>query len=258
MIDMHTHVLPCLDDGAEDVEQSIDIIKQSIAQGVTDIIATPHYNKGKLVTTKQDVEKSYNVIKKEIEANRLQINIFLGHEVNLHEDINKLLNKSEFFTLSGSRYVLLEIEDNDLSKEVIESLYEFKVRGYIPIIAHFERCVSAYSNLKLLRSILDEEVLLQINSNSILSKKESNIETKFAKFLLDNKLVSFIASDCHNASTRSPNLLECFKYIKRKYGLKYAEELFMINPKKIIDNIDIQYLKYEKDVKKLDIFKFFK
>lgn len=259
MIDMHTHVLPCLDDGPQNVEQSISIIRQAIKQGITDIIATPHYNKSSLTTIKEDIENSYNILKSELEAQsiNININIFLGNEINLRGDIIRSLKKSDFYTLAGSKYVLIEIDDNDVNKEIVNILYEIKIMGFIPIIAHFERCTTAYNNKKLFNSILKEEVLIQVNSASIISD-ETNTQVQFAKFLLDNDLVSFIASDCHNASTRPVNLSMGFNYIKSKYGLKQAEKLFLINPRKIIDNFDIQYPEYQGKNKKHNLFKLFK
>lgn len=257
MIDIHSHLLPCLDDGAQNVEQSINIIKQAIEQGITDIIATPHYNKSSLTTTKDDIDNSYNILKDELEAQSLNINIFLGNEINLRGDIIKSLKKSDFYTLAGSKYVLLEIDDNDVNKEIVNTLYEIKVMGFIPILAHFERCITAYYNLKLLNSIFKEEVLIQVNTDSIISN-ETNTQVQFAKFLLDNDLVSFVASDCHNVSTRPINLSKGFKHIKSKYGLKQAEKLFIINPRKLIDNLDIQYPEYQSKNKKHNLFKIFK
>ncbi len=257
MIDIHTHILPGLDDGAQNVGQSIEIIKQAINQGITDIIATPHYNKGALNPSIDEVKAAIIELKRELELSKIEINIFLGNEINLHGDIARLLNKSKFLSLASSKYVLIEVDDNELNKEIVNSLYEIKLMGYVPIIAHFERCILAYKDLNLLKSILSEGVLLQINSSSIISN-ENNTQMKFAKFLLENRLVSFIASDCHNTSTRKPNLDVCYNYVKSKYGLKYAEKLFIINPKKIIDNLDIQYLEFSKSSKKFNIFKLFK
>lgn len=257
MIDMHTHILPCLDDGAQNVGQSIEIIKQAINQGVTDIIATPHYNKGALNSSVDEVKVAITELKRELELEKININIYLGHEISLYGDIASLLNKSKFLSLASSKYVLIEVDDNELNKDIVNSLYEIKIMGYVPIIAHFERCVLAYKDLSLLKSILSEGALLQINSSSIISS-ENNNQTKFAKFLLENKLVSFIASDCHNTSTRKPNLDICYNHVKAKYGLKYAEKLFIINPKKIIDNLDIQYIEFTKGSNKFNILKLFK
>ena len=256
MLDIHCHILPYLDDGASDLKESVDMVKLELNQGVTTIIATPHLNKVNYKTTMRDVEYSYNILKKELKNRNIEINILLGHEISIQSDTFDVLKEKSFYSLAGTRYILLEISDNKMLSDLDNILYEVKLLGYFPIIAHFERCTSLLKDINLFKSIINEGVYLQINSSSILSNKSSE-QARFSKFLLENKLVTFIASDCHNLDNRKPNLDACYKRIKINYGKKYADELLIQNPNKLIGDIQINYVQYNSENHKLSLRKIF-
>ncbi|QSX05265.1 hypothetical protein JYG23_11340 [Sedimentibacter sp. zth1] len=239
MIDIHTHLLHDIDDGASTCEIALQMIKMERNQGVTTVICTPHLNKGELSASIYDINKSYNVLMQKIEENGINIKVLLGHEINCQDNIFEILKSSNFLTMAGSKYIMLEL-DNNLLNDIENMLYEIKLMGYIPILAHIERYTKLFERKKMLGIIVDEGAHLQINADSILSK-HNNTEVKFCKYLLKNRLVSFVASDCHNLNDRKPNLKVCYKYLSSKYGVKYAYELLYDNPDKVINNVPIPY-----------------
>lgn len=239
MIDIHTHILPNIDDGANSLDEAIDIIKIQKKSGVSEIIATPHLYKGNLSAKISDVSNAYTQLMDRLLEENIDIKIHTGHEICFHSDVIEMIRRKEFMTLADSDYILIELSNNILD-DVPNILYEIKLLGYIPILAHIERYNKIYQNEKLLKKIINEGVHLQINADSIFANHRSS-EYKFSKYLLDNNLVCFIATDCHNTTDRKPALDKCYNKICAIYGKKYAEEIFCNNPRSIISNNIIEY-----------------
>lgn len=243
MIDIHTHILPGVDDGANNIVESINIIKLQVIEGVTDIVLTPHYNKGNYLASKADVIQAYDELKYEVKKQDINIKLHLGQEIMVASNIFDIIYNKEILTMANSRYLLLELDRGNLN-DIDSLIYEIKLLGYIPILAHLENYTKLYKKKSLIDEIIKEGVLIQVNAESIIDKNKS-IKSKFCKYLMTNKLVSFIASDCHNTTDRSPNMMKCYKIIKSEFGKKYADKIFIVNPKKMLENkiIDYKYIK---------------
>lgn len=244
MIDVHTHILHNIDDGPRDISESINIIKLQIEEGVTDIVLTPHYNKGKFSASKESVQELYNQLNQELKKQNIKINLHLGQEITVGNNIFDIVNNNKILTMSNSKYILLELDKNNL-KDIDSLIYEIKLLGYIPILAHLERYTKLYKKKYLIDDIIEEGALIQVNAESILDKTNSK-SSKFCKYLMTNKLVSFIASDCHNTIERVPNMSKCYRLVKSNYGKKYADEIFIDNPRKMLANKVLDYKQIQK------------
>ncbi|MDD4781952.1 MAG: hypothetical protein PHT02_15305 [Tissierellia bacterium] len=235
MIDIHSHILFGVDDGAKTIEESINIIKEVINKGVTHIILTPHYNNKYVKIDSSKVIQNYNVLKEQVTKENLNINIFLGNEIFFDSNYYEILEQGEFNTLAYSKYILIEFNVFDIPKNIAEMCYETNVKGYIPIIAHVERYNILYKNIELLKDILNERALLQINASTIVNKEDKE-SYRFCNYLLKHELVSFVASDIHNLSNRSFYLDEAFKIVSKSYGDAYANKIFKENALKVLAN----------------------
>ncbi len=239
MIDIHSHILFGVDDGAETFDESMKLIKEEVEKGVTHIILTPHFNKRDYHLHKEKVSVNFHALKEAAKKENLNVQLYLGNEVYMDFKNYTSVIENGFTTLAGSRYILVEFNEIIPPDNMPEICYEINVSGYIPILAHAERYEIFNKNRNLLSEVLNEEAHLQVNASSILNK-ENKGRNKFAHFLLKNKLVSFVASDVHNTTSRKFYLDEAYKEVSKKYGQEYADEIFKFNQLNVINNINFE------------------
>lgn len=228
MIDIHSHVLPFVDDGSQEINSSIKMIKDSINQGVTDIILTPHYRMNYKLTPQQ-INLEFNKFKKIVADEGLDINLFLGQEIYIDDNYKQYFVDGNLITLNKSRYVLIEY---DFIKKVdyVEIAYEIIRLGYIPVIAHFERYLR--TDLFIAVEIKNMGGLIQVNAESIVGKQKRCFYKK-VKQLFKNDLVDFVASDVHDY--RDNHLFKAYKFVEKKFGTDVAKKTFIDNAKKILE-----------------------
>lgn len=231
MIDIHSHVIHCVDDGSPSLETSISLIKEEIRQGVKNIICTPHYRKGMFMTSKEDILMRFNELKDAVKKENLDVNLYLGQETYLHgyESLAHALDADRIYSMNGKNYLLIEFSytrELDLS----EIVYTARLRGFIPIIAHIERY--QYVDRDKAREIVEYGGLIQINAASILGKEGHSIKSRAMKYLKDD-VVSFISSDIH--SKRVNYMEKAYQYILKKFGETKANKLFHDNACQLIE-----------------------
>ena len=226
MIDIHTHILPAIDDGSKSIENSIKMLNDLYADGVTDAILTPHY-RGKYDCSKEDLIKRFTEFKSLVKD--VPINLYLGQEIYVDREALNLLAAGELLTLNNSKYVLLEFHYFEKA-DIVEAVYVAKVRGFIPIVAHVERY--EYLDFDDVFEIKSLGGLIQVNATSLVNK-ENKAYFKRVKKLLKYDLVDFIASDCHDF--RPIRIGEVRKIVERKYGKELSKRVFVTNALKIIN-----------------------
>ena len=226
MVDIHSHVLPMVDDGSSSIEESLKMIKECIDQGITDVIFTPHY-RDKFNKTPQQLKDAFNEFKNIVLQNGLKINLYLGQEIFYTKDYKHNIVNGEVLTLNQTKYLLLE--PDYMECEITEAVYELTRLGYIPIIAHVERF--PYITIQDVIEIKELGGLIQVNAGAIFCK-DFRIDRKTVKKLFKMGLVDFVASDIH--SNRENEMLKAYTYVKKKYGIDYADQVFTTNAQKII------------------------
>ena len=218
MVDIHTHVIPNVDDGSPSLSESINMIKHEISIGVDTIICTPHHIHKKYEKSVEEIKSQFELLKKEAEKENLPIKLYLGQEIcyTHREDIIKMLKEGKLLTLNNTNRVLLEFSFTREPEDVLDVIYNFNVNGYAVIIAHVERYEwITYQKVEDLRL---EGAKIQINSNSYLGMTSFK-EKLFTKKLLKHGLVDYVASDTH--SFRPSTLDKAFKKIKNPELFNY-------------------------------------
>ena len=247
MIDIHCHILPNVDDGSESLEESIEMAKIAESEGITRIVNTSHchfdfkYKKGNEL--KLELEKFNQALKEE----NINIEVLLGNELYYTRDLIERFNELDFFSMNNSKYILMEFSPINFPKNIEDVIYEIKIRGYIPIIAHAERYKQVQEDVNIVLDCIKEGALIQVNASSILGKNGENVEDT-SKKLLDNNMVHFVATDAHSSNRRRPLIKDSYNYILKNYGKEVSEKLFIENPTAVIENRDISILnptKYE-------------
>ena len=208
MLDIHTHILPNVDDGSKSLEESIEWLRSEVNNGVTTVILTPHQNAR--IKTKTELIKRFLEFKKEIDF----IDLYLGSEIYYYDDLIADLVNDRVLTINNSKYVLVEFSTRT-ETNIADIVYEIVLKGFKPIIAHIERY--PYLTLENYLAIKNNGGLIQINASSY----EDKYFKKKTKILLKNKLVDFVASDCHNTKTRNVDFSNIKKVVEKKYKDQY-------------------------------------
>jgi protein-tyrosine phosphatase len=211
MIDIHCHILPNVDDGAKNIENSKVLLKEEIENNNEYVILTPHQNKDNL--NKEMLENQFEEFSKNIDLN---VKLMLGCELYYYEGMEKDLKDGKILTLNNSKYVLIEFSTRSETK-VSDVVYEISSNGFVPIVAHVERYPYLKNDDYL--DIVKNGGLIQVNSRCFTTKEHK----KKLKFLLKNKLVSFIASDCHDEVRRPCDFEKAKAFVKKKYKDQYTK-----------------------------------
>ncbi len=235
MIDIHCHILPGMDDGAHNLDISIEMCRIAGYDGIKTIIATPHYFPEQKETKNADmVLKQVKVLNRELKLKNIDVMVLSGMEVFICDEIIGLLDSKEILTLNNSRYLLIELPLFSIPLCTQELFYKLMIKGIVPVIAHPERNSCIINNPGIVLEYVHRGVLIQIDTGSLKGEFGQKVK-KTAKTLLKNKSVHFMATDAHNANTRTPQISETFKYVKH-LNKELAESIFLTNPFFLINN----------------------
>lgn len=231
MIDIHSHILPGVDDGSQDIETSIEMIKKEIEDGVTSVILTPHVQSRVSKFEPNQHQKFFDHLKDAVEKQKLDIELFLGAEVFYRSHID---TDWKSLTLGGSKYILVEFSPY-IETPIEDIVYDISRMGWIPIVAHVER----YPYLKKDDYIRIKKTgaLLQTNTTSILGYDHKSVKKGIVTYLLKNKLVDIVSTDSHNLDIRKPNMKDAYESLIKHHDEDYLNQIFETNAKKIIESI---------------------
>ena len=237
MIDIHSHILPFTDDGADDWECSIAMLKNAEAEGIKTIVATPHILGENFFNEENMIIKTYHELCKKVKAEKLKIKILLGCEIYAQPDTSL---EHKIATLnSNNKYFLIEFPMNSIPQFVPEKLFEFVVDEKIPIIAHPERNIGFQNRPDFIYEYVQRGSLMQINQGSLFGRFGKRAKTLAFK-MLENNLVHFIASDGHKKDTRMVTLIDSYELVFHEFGKQIADTLFRDNPLKAIQGEKIE------------------
>lgn len=234
MIDMHCHIIPGVDDGSRDIEQSINMIKIAHEQGIEAMILTPHYKEGRHNASVDTIHKKIDELKVEAGKQGIVIDMLPGNEVYYFQEIEEKLESGEVLTLNGTDRVLVEFSPTDQYRYIRNGLDNVRASGYTPIIAHVERYESMVKDWHRVDEIKGMGVEIQINAPSTIGTIGKDIQ-KFTNVLLKEQLVDYVGTDAHDDVKRIPAFQEAYRYISKKVGKQYLEDIFYNNAKAIIE-----------------------
>lgn len=216
-IDMHTHFLPGVDDGAKSIEETMKLIRKDYDEGVSTIIFTPHYRVGMFETSPEEVERIYREIKPYLEKEFPDMSFYLGRELHATTDIMEILKENpQHYTLANTKYLLTEFSSLHTEMYIREKCYNIISFGLIPIIAHIERYSNIRDNFEFIKDLKKMGVKIQVNTDSV-SGKDGFKTKRYCKKLIKSGLVDFVATDGHNMTDRVPEFKRCVKKLV-KYG----------------------------------------
>lgn len=233
MIDIHTHLLFGVDDGPETIEESVAMLKAAKAQGVDEMILTPHYRHGMFPYPKDAIAE--NLAKLQPYAERIGIELHLGTEHHVNSMIIEYIENGRCRTLAGTNYVLAEYKPDTPFSYIKNSVQDLLRYGYIPIIAHVERYMCMHESLGNVELLRDLGAMIQVNADAVIGQDGGRLK-RFVKKLLKKQYVDFVGSDSHGIKERASNMGKCAEYLYKKYDEDYVDDILEGNAKVLLQS----------------------
>lgn len=233
MIDIHSHILPGVDDGARTMDESIDIVQELADQGVTGIIATPHYiTDTYYVSDKKNNEVLLTRLREALSDAGIAVDVWLGNEIFIDREIIDLLRRNIVSTMGGTNYVLVEFSLNEEYPNYADILGDLMNKGYKVILAHPERYVLVQQDYDTLEELCDMGVLLQCNIGSFIGQYGKVAEKLAVKLAKENRIFA-MGSDIHHARG-DKRIIRAMKKLRKYYDAAGLERILVKNPSKIL------------------------
>ena len=252
IVDIHSHIIPGIDDGSKNMEMTLEMIRNAEKEGIKEMVATPHYLLEYGEATIIDVKNHVKEINMLLENEKIDVKIYSGQEVYFTEKIIEDYLEGNIGTINDSRYMLIEFPMDKFDENTFDILYELQVRDIVPIIAHPERYKFFIEKPSLINEFINQGYLFQVNAGSIEGKFGQNVK-KTTDLFLTNNIYNFIGSDAHNIKSRNTGLKNAMDLIEK--GMN--KNIFQDSSEKILKNMDIKFLG-ERIKGKKSIFSFFK
>jgi len=197
LVDVHSHLIPGIDDGSSSMEESLELIKRMSELGYQKIITTPHVMNDFYPNTTEDIRIRVERLRTHVESAGIDMEIDAAAEYYLDEHMMQMLEEKKELLTFGDNYLLFETSFLNEPAYLREGIFQIISNGMKPVMAHPERYVFVQNRPEMLEDLMDRGLLLQINTIS-LSGYYSKGAKKMAEFLIDQKAVSFLGTDCHN------------------------------------------------------------
>lgn len=232
--DIHTHILPGVDDGSKALEQSVLMLQKAYEEGIRRIYLTPHYIPGRRNASKEHRQTAFEELRKQAEKELPDMELYLGNEVYYRENALSDVKAGEAFTLADTDYVLLEFDIHSDYKILQKAVKQFTEAGYKPILAHIERYDALFKQADRVEELIDSGAAIQVNADSLRGGLLHPV-SKFCKYLLKNDWIHFLGSDSHNLNNRPPLMETALKGLNKNYG-QNLDRIMNRNVQKLIEN----------------------
>lgn len=213
------------------------MLRIAAGDGITHIVATPHYRHGESPTI-QDIRGKIALVREEMAKRSMDIELMGGADIRLTYELMEGIEKNEIPVINNSRYFLLELPDL-IPPHLDGFLFEARVKGFVPVITHPERNHSLLSSMEKIKLLRNADALFQLTAMSVTGNLGRQIK-KFAVQLLKMGYVDFIATDAHSTKHRPPLLSKAYKETADILDKPGADRIFIDNPKAVIENREIE------------------
>ena len=227
MTDIHCHLIYDVDDGCRDIKESIILLKKMKKIGFDNVIITPHYIENSEYSSENEEKlEKLEYIKKTLKLNKIDINVYLGNEIFINENVVNNVKDGKIYPLNNSKYLLIEFPFHNHLLNLEDVLYEIKINGYIPIIAHPERYDAFKDNYSEVEKLKKDGTLFQSNYSSILGYYGKRAK-KLMKKMLKDGYIEYLGTDIHRKEKTFviDNFNKIEKKIRRIIGNKKYDEI---------------------------------
>ncbi|MBN2008680.1 hypothetical protein JW960_05000 [candidate division KSB1 bacterium] len=237
MIDIHTHIIPYVDDGADDWATALALLQQGEKDGIKAAVATPHILSEIDYRLEPEIIKNFKELKVRAEDAGIKMKLYLGCEIYVQPDMT-LEHTLSTLNQTG-KYFLTEFPMNAIPRFVAEKFFELIIADKVPIVAHPERNIGFMSKPMIAYEFVQRGALMQVNAPSLLGKHGEKAR-QLAFTLIEHNLVHFLGSDCHRPSHRSMGLREAYKVIVDNWGTETAKNICFENARKMLNGESIE------------------
>ncbi|MBZ4026312.1 tyrosine-protein phosphatase [Lactobacillus johnsonii] len=242
LVDIHSHVLPGVDDGSPDLESSLGLAEAAVADGITHALMTPHTLNGKYLNHKKDIIKDTAKFQEELNKHNIPLTVFPSQEVRLNGNLPQALDDDDIlFCDEDGRYMLLEFPSEDVPTYAKDMTFKLLGRGITPIIVHPERNSGILAHPEKLQEFIEQGCLTQITASSYVGVFGKEIEKLADRFVEAGQVATF-ASDAHTLPKRESRMHDAYEKLEKTQGLDVANS-FKQNARNIInsDNVNLNW-----------------
>lgn len=229
-IDMHSHILPHLDDGARDMEDTLKMLQIAYQDGITHIIATPHYKSGRYPADAKRLRDILHKVQQAAKEQNIPITLYAGNEIFYNSELEEKFQSGALSTMNGTQYVLIEFSPFESYIYIRNAMEDIFGMGYTPILAHAERYQCMCKDSSCVKELKAMGCEIQVNAGSVAGDNGWKVKC-FVRKLLKEELVDYIGTDAHNTASRKPAMKKCAAYLYKKCERSYAEALLYGNAK---------------------------
>lgn len=231
MNDIHTHILPAIDDGSKDAEMSVEMIKKLAAEGVRKIVLTPHFyaSRNSVDSFLRKRERSLDELRQALGEEKTDVELYVGAEVLFMDSLDRV-EGFERMAIDGTKYLLLEMPFDKWGSRTVDTVYRIISNGVTPIIAHFERYIPM-KNLDMIYELHRLGCILQMNAENFRSFFPKRKALKF----FGEGTAKLLGSDCHNLKNRLPEIKFAYDAIAEKLGDEKVNEIISLGDRILKD-----------------------
>jgi len=231
VIDIHSHVLPQIDDGPATWEQTMAMLVQAEEDGIREVAITHHILSNLDYEREEEILAKFRELKERIAMEKINIKLHLGAEIYVQADMELYHTISTYD--DNKKYFLVEFPMQGIPRFVGDRFFELVTQGMVPIIAHPERNMGFVRKPERAAEFVQRGALLQMNAGSILGRHGSSVRDT-AMILLNSNLIHFVGSDGHNTRRRPLQLSAAYDIVANEWGIERADTLFIHNPAKAL------------------------
>lgn len=232
MIDIHSHILPSLDDGARDLDDSLRLAQLAVEEGITAIIATPHHENGNYLNPASAVHDAAQALQSALQERNIPLDLHIGQEIRVFGNLLSDYDEGLLLTLAGSAYLLLEFPSGDIPRDIANLLYELKLLGITPIIAHPERNRILMNDFNQLIGLIEAGALCQMTSHSLNGFFGRTVQ-KASMDMCKMNLIHFVSSDAHHPVNRAFGLRQAYQVVASELG-ESVRDYYMRNASAVL------------------------
>lgn len=238
-IDIHSHILPGVDDGARDTGESLAMLRMAAQEGIRGIILTPHQKPQQHCVSVEGLHKRMAALQDMADGEGLGIKLYPGGELFFRHGLAEELREGRLCTLAGSRYVLVEFYPQEQYGYIRDGLYSLLSAGYLPVLAHVERHEEVCRSRERLEELLEMGCYYQVNAGS-LTGNHGFLMKRTAWKVIKEEMAHFVGTDAHRAEgTRAARLAGCARMLEKKCGRGYAGQLLYQNARTVLRDGEI-------------------
>lgn len=233
--DIHNHILPGVDDGAQNIEEAMQMIELAHNEGTESLILTPHYTRGRNKYTLEELRQRFTEFETEVHKKYPAMKLYLGNEVLYEDGVVEDLKNGLIQTMNNTKYVLVEFNIRIPYNQMYEAIRKITHARFRPIIAHVERYHCLTKHIDRLDELIGMETNFQMNISSVYGGLMDE-KARWCKKLVKEGYISFFGTDAHDLENRAPYVKDYTEWIRKKCGEDYLEQAFYENPERMIHN----------------------